>query len=133
MSMIKKTVFPILMATFWISLSEFVRNTLLLHNHWTEHYQSLGLMFPEQPINGAVWGIWSLCFAISIYMLSRKFSAIQTTFLSWFVGFVLMWFVLGNMGVLPFKILYFAIPLSILESFLATLIIVKLSKNNESS
>lgn len=127
MTTIKKTVLPILMATIWISISEFVRNTFLLHNYWTEHYQSLGLIFPEQPINGAVWGIWSLCFTISIYIISRKFSLIQTTFLSWFVGFVFMWLVVGNMGVLPFGILYFAIPLSILEAFLATFIIFKLS------
>jgi hypothetical protein len=34
--------------------------------------------------------------------------------------------VVGNMGVLPFNILYFAVPLSILEAFLAAFIIVKL-------
>jgi hypothetical protein len=42
-----------------------------------------------------------------------------------------MWLVVGNMGVLPFGILYFAIPLSLLEVFLATLIIVKLSTNRD--
>jgi hypothetical protein len=89
------------------------------------------LTFPEEPINGAVWGIWSLCFAIGIYFISRKFSLTQTTFLSWFVGFVFMWLVVGNMGVLPFGILYFAIPLSLVEAFLATFIIVKLSKKKE--
>ncbi len=126
-TMFKKTILPILLATIWISISEFVRNTFLLHNYWTEHYQSLGLTFPEQPINGAVWGVWSLCFAIGIYIISRKFSLMETTFLSWFVGFVFMWLVVGNMGVLPFGILPIAIPLSLLEAFLATFIIFKLS------
>lgn len=119
---------PIVLATIWISISEFVRNTFLLHNYWTEHYQSLGLTFPEQPINGAVWGVWSLCFAIGIYVISKQFSLIQTTAIAWFMGFVLMWIATGNMSVLPFGILVFAIPLSILEAFLATLIIKKLSK-----
>jgi len=32
------------------------------------------------------------------------------------------------MGVLPFRILYYAFPLSILEAFLAAFIIVKLTK-----
>jgi hypothetical protein len=86
------------------------------------------MTFPEEPINGAVWGIWSLCFAICIYILSQKYSLIQTTFLSWFVGFVFMWLVVGNMGVLPFGILPLAIPLSLLEAFLAALIIRKLSE-----
>lgn len=131
MTTVKKKIFPIFMATIWISISEFVRNSFLLHNYWTEHYQNLGLTFPEQPINGAVWGIWSLCFAIGIYIISRKFSIIETTFLSWFVGFVFMWLVVGNMGVLPFGILYIAIPLSILEAFLAASIIIKLSTNKE--
>ena len=127
MKTIKKTVLPILIATIWISISEFVRNSFLLHNFWTEHYKTLGLTFPEQPINGAVWGIWSLCFAIAIYIFSKKYSLVQTTFLSWFVGFVFMWLVAGNLGVLPFGILLYAIPLSLLEAFVATYIIFKLS------
>ena len=121
-----KSAAAILIATIWISISEFVRNSILLHNFWTEHYKTLGLTFPEQPINGAVWGIWSLCFAIAIYIFGKKYSLVQTTFLSWFVGFVFMWLVIGNLGVLPFGILLYAIPLSILEAFVATYIIFKL-------
>jgi hypothetical protein len=126
MKTIKKTVVPILIATIWISISEFVRNSFLLHHFWTEHFETLGLTFPEQPINGAVWGIWSLCFAIAIYIFSKKYSLVQTTILSWFVGFVFMWLVVGNLGVLPFGILPYAIPLSLLEAFVATYIIFKL-------
>ena len=127
MNTIKKTILPILVATIWISISEFVRNELLLKSYWTSHYESLGLVFPSGPINGAIWGIWSLLFALAIYIIARKFNLVQTTLLSWFVGFVLMWVVVGNMGVLPFKILIYAIPLSLLEAFLATFIIKKLS------
>jgi hypothetical protein len=123
----KKTVLPILFATIWISISEFVRNSLLLHSYWLEHYKNLGMNFPEQAINGAVWGIWSLCFAIAIFILNKKFSMLQTTFLAWFLGFVLMWLVTGNMAVLPFPILPFAIPLSLLEAFVASFIINKFS------
>ena len=124
-----KTIFlPILLATIWISLSEFVRNEHILKSYWTDHYESMGLVFPSEPINGAIWGVWSLLFAVSIYLISRKFGLGQTTLISWLVGFVLMWVVTGNMGVLPFGILYFAVPLSVLEAFLASWIIVKLSK-----
>lgn len=121
----KKNVLPILIATIWICISEFVRNTLLLHSHWVEHYQKLCLSFPERSVNGAVWGIWSLCFALAIYFIAQKFSLTQTTLFSWFVGFVFMWLVIGNLGVLPFGILPIAIPLSLLEAFLASLIIKK--------
>lgn len=127
----KKTVLPILLSTIWISLSEFVRNEFIVKSYWTGHYEKLGLVFPSEPINGAVWGIWSLCFAISIFILSKKFSLIQTTLLSWFVGFVLMWIVIWNMSVLPTGLLLFAVPLSLLETFVAGLIIRRLTHKVE--
>jgi len=128
MNIFKKIILPILLATTWISISEFARNEFLLKSYWTNHYEKLGLVFPSEPINGAVWGIWSLCFAIAVFIIAKKFSLLQTTLLSWFVGFVLMWISSGNVGVLPFGILPFAIPLSFLEAFLASFIIVKLSE-----
>lgn len=126
MNFFKHTALPVLLATVWISVSEFVRNEFLLKTFWTNHYEAMGLTFPSEPANGAIWGVWSLCYAISIFIIAKKFSLIQTTFLAWFVGFVLMWLVTGNMNVLPFGILPFAIPLSILEAFLAAFIIKKL-------
>ena len=126
MNFLKKTILPVLLATVWISLSEFVRNEIIVKSYWTKHYESLGLVFPSEPINGAVWGLWSFLFAIAIFIISKKFNLLQTTFLSWFVGFVLMWLVIGNMGVLPDGLLYLAIPLSLLEAFVASLIIKKL-------
>ena len=123
----KKTILPVLLATIWISISEFVRNEFLFKSFWTEHYEKLGLIFPDAPVNGAVWGIWSLVLAIFIFILIKKFTLWQTTILGWIAGFVLMWLVVGNLGVLPYGILLFAIPLSLLEVFLAAWIIKKIS------
>ena len=123
----KKTVLPILLATIWISVSEFVRNEFIAKSYWTGHYEKLNLVFPAEPINGAIWGVWSLLFAIAIFIISKKFSLLQTTFLSWFVGFVMMWVVAWNLGVLPVGILIIAVPLSLLEAFVASFIIKKLS------
>jgi hypothetical protein len=128
MSFFKKTVFPILVATIWISISEFVRNEFLVKSLWTEHYAKLGMIFPSEPINGAVWGVWSLLFAIAIFIISRKFNLNETALLSWLVGFVLMWVVIGNMDVLPEGLLLYAVPLSLIEAYLASLIMHKLSK-----
>lgn len=130
MNFLRKTVLPVFLATAWISISEFVRNEFLIKSYWTEHYKNMGLTFPAEPVNGAVWGIWSMLFAIAIFIIAKKFSLVQTALLSWFIGFVLMWFVIGNMGVLPMGILPFAIPLSLLEAFLAAYIIKKLSRAN---
>jgi hypothetical protein len=126
MTTMKKTVLPIVLATIWISISEFARNEFIVKSYWTEHYQKLGLVFPAEPVNGAVWGLWSLLFAIAIFIISKKFSLLQTTFLSWFVGFVLMWIVAWNLSVLPPEILFIAVPLSLLEAFVASVIIKKL-------
>lgn len=131
MNFLKNTIVPIFVATIWISISEFVRNELIVKSYWTEHYESLGLVFPSEPVNGAIWGVWSLLFAIAIYIILRRFTLTQTVFLSWFVGFVLMWVVVGNMGVLPSGILFIAVPLSLLEVFVATILIKKLSGNNK--
>ena len=126
MKIIKQSL-SILLATIWISLSEFVRNEFLVKSFWIKHYQELGLTFPSEPVNGAIWGIWSLLFAMTIYIIAKKFTLIQSTLLSWFVGFVLMWVAIGNLGVLPYGLLVYAIPLSFLEAFIAALIIKKLT------
>jgi len=132
MKYLKNNVLAILLATIWISLSEFARNEFLLKSYWTDHYRDHvnDLPFPDDPLNGAVWGLWSLLFAIVIFIISRKFTLGQTTLLSWFAGFVLMWVVTWNMGVLPASILVYAVPLSLLEAFIATLIIKKLAKHS---
>jgi hypothetical protein len=125
MKFIKSTILPVLLATIWISISEFARNQFIVQSYWKEHYQALGFTFPSQPVNGAVWGLWSLLFAAAIFVFSKKFTLVQTTFISWFVGFVMMWVVIGNLGVLPYGLLPFAIPLSLFESFVAAWIIKK--------
>lgn len=123
----KRALLAIISAALWISLSEFIRNQLLFQSYWIEHYQSLGLIFPTSPINGLIWGIWSLVFAIIIYVLAQRYSFKETTGLSWVIGFVLMWLVIGNLRVLPYKMLYIAIPFSLIEVIVATLIIFKIS------
>jgi len=123
--MIKKTILPVLLATIWISISEFLRNEVLFKSYWTEHYTNMGITFPSEPINGAMWGVWSLLFAISIFVVSRKFNLLESSILAWLYGFVMMWVVLGNLNVLPFGLLLFAVPLSMLEAFLAVWIIKK--------
>ncbi len=129
--MMRKTVLPLLLSTIWISVSEFVRNEFIVKSYWIEHYEKLGITFPSEPVNGAFWGIWSLFYAISIFIVSKKFNLIQTTFLSWFFGFVLMWIVVWNMGVFPPSILVFALPLSLIEAFLAGYIIKRLSYHKD--
>ena len=121
-----RIIITVLLTTIWISISEFVRNEFLVKTLWTDHYGRIGLTFPSEPVNGAVWGLWSLLFAILIFILARKFTLLQTTLIGWLAGFAMMWVAIGNLGVLPFRLLIYAIPLSFLESFIASYITRKL-------
>lgn len=121
-----KDILAVLLSTIWISTSEFLRNQLLFASYWTEHYQQMGLQFPASPINGAIWGIWSLLLALLIRFIASKFSIMQTIGISWLAGFVMMWLVIGNLNVLPMGILTFAIPWSLFECGGAAWIIFRL-------
>ncbi len=121
----KKIIVPITLATVWIGISEFVRNEFWLKPYWHDHYQAKGLLFPDAPVNGATWGVWSFLFAACMYMISNGSSFRKTFIVSWMMGFLLMWVVIGNLGVLPFGILPYALPLSIVEVLGATWIIFK--------
>jgi hypothetical protein len=125
------TVAPVVRAVpiagLWIGLSEFVRNEVLLPDRWDAHYAALGPAFPRDPINVAIWLVWSLVFAGVLYALTRRFSLTATTALGWTAGFVMMWLVTWNMAVLPLGILPFAVPLSLLETFVAAYLCLRLA------
>lgn len=107
----------------------FFRNEILLKKYWVEHYQSLGMFFPSAPVNGIMWVVWGFLFALAIYLLSRKFNLIQTALISWLMAFVLMWIVIWNLNVLPIAIFIYAVPLSLLETFIGSYICKKISPN----
>lgn len=123
--MMKKTLLPILLATVWISLNEFVRNELVLKTSWVGHYEQLGIIFPSEPINGALWGGWSLIMATVFFALSKNFSLWESFAVGWLAGYAAMWVVVGNLGVLPMDILPVAISWSLVEAFGAVYVIRK--------
>lgn len=122
-----KSLLTILVTGIWVNVSEFFRNELLFKSYWTNHYQSLGLTFPSQPINGALWGMWGFVFAGMIFMLSRQFSLLNTVIIGWVMGFVLMWITLWNLSVLPIGLLAYAVPLSLLEVLVAAYLCKRLA------
>ena len=123
-----RSITAIILTGIWVSASEFLRNQFLLATYWKSHYQSLGLVFPSRPVNGMMWGLWSFLFAVAIFIIAKRFSLIQTTLLSWFMGFILMWIALWNLSVLPGGILVYAIPLSLVEAFTGSWICKKMQK-----
>ncbi|HMQ76404.1 MAG TPA: hypothetical protein PKE21_16270 [Flavobacteriales bacterium] len=112
-----RTVVAVLAITIWVSINEFVRNQVVLAEHWTVHYAGLGLTFPAAPLNGAVWGLWALLLAVAVVWLAQRCTLWAVGLTAWWVGFLLMWVVIGNLGVLPMGILPVAVPWSLLEAF----------------
>jgi len=119
----KKLALATLASGVWINLSEFLRNELLFKQRWIDKYKALGLEFPSAPINGAMWVVWGFLFAGCIVILRRKLSFTETILLGWFMGFVLMWIVIGNMNVLPLGLLQVAVPWSLVEVGIAVVIV----------
>lgn len=122
-----KSLAAVLLTCVWVNASEFLRNEVLFKSYWVEHYRSLGLAFPSAPVNGMLWGLWGLLFSVAIFLISRKFPLAHTAFLSWFTGFVLMWVVIFNLGVLPAALLIYAVPLSMLEAFVGSYLCAKIA------
>jgi hypothetical protein len=119
----KKSFFPIICVGLWIVFSEFVRNELLFKHFWIQQYQQLGLQFETTPLNGIFWLIWSMIFAASIFILLRRFTPRETIAIAWVMGFVLMWIPLYNLRVLPLRLVYYALPMSVAEVVIAVSII----------
>jgi hypothetical protein len=120
----------IVLAGLWVGASEFLRNQLLLADRWQAHYASLRVVFPSAPVNAVVWMVWSFVFAGLLFSMSRRFTLIQTTALGWVAGFLMMWLVIWNLDVLPLATLPFAVPLSLLEAFVASYICVKVAPSS---
>ena len=119
----KKKALSILITGIWITISEFVRNELLFKNYWIDHFNSIGLEFETQPLNGILWMVWSFILAYIISRLIQKFSFKETIFLSWLPAFLMMWITIYNLQTLPLQLLLFAVPLSLLEVFVAGIFI----------
>lgn len=114
---------PVLAAALWIALAEILRNAFIVKPYWQAHYAELGLAFPDSALNGLAWVLWSLCFAVLIWAILRRFALLEGSAVAWFAGFFMMWVVTGNLGVLPLRMLLWAVPFSLVETALAALIL----------
>jgi len=122
----KKTILPIILIGLWINISVTIGWMLILEGYWIEKYQSLNLVFPTGLINNITWMIWGFMLATIIFILSKKFCVIHTTFLAWFVAFVMMWTIVWNISVLPTGMLLFNIPFTLTVTYIGALISKKL-------
>ncbi|MFC1844799.1 hypothetical protein ACFLZ5_08425 [Thermodesulfobacteriota bacterium] len=122
----KKYLLAVLGSGVWINVSEFIRNELVIKKLWINGFNEMGLTFPSTPINGAVWGLWAFIFASILAWLTTRFSTLSSALIAWITGFVLLWLAMINMGVLPSGIIYWAVPWSFIEVYIAAQICSKI-------
>ena len=122
----KQLVLAVVGAGIWMNLNEFIRNEILLKQNWIDGFKEIGLIFPSEPINGAIWGLWTMIFVVLLVWLITKFNVFTSAIITWGLGFLLLWLAMWNMGVLPGGILYWAVPWSFIEVYVAGLICAKL-------
>ena len=115
----KTYILAVLGAGICMNISEFLRNELLFKDKWVTGFQNLGLTFPSDPINGAIWGLWSFIMCSIIVALLTHMSILKTTVITWTLGFVLMWVAMLNLGLFPDGLLTVAVPWSFLEVYLS--------------
>lgn len=121
-----RPLWQVLLLAVWINLAETVRWVLYTRPRFEAHYQRLGLELPNTPLNGILWMIWGIILATVVFMVARRFTLFQTTMITWFAAFVLVWIALWNCAVLPLEILPVVGPLSLGTMFIAALIARKL-------
>ena len=106
----------------WMNLSEFIRNEFVIKHMWIKGFEEIGLSFPSAPVNGLVWVIWTFIFCAVLTTLNMRFNALRSTIICWVTGFGLLLIAMWNIGILPKGILYWAVPWSFVEVYVAAFI-----------
>lgn len=131
MANFKKTIWQILLVSLWINIFETLRWILFAKPSVEMHFKAANLVLPNGPVNNLLWLIWGVIIAVMIFIISKKFKVLQTTFIVWITVYVLHWIALWNFAVLPIKILLLAVPLTFINVFVGALICAKfISKEN---
>ena len=122
MANFKKAIWQILLVSLWINIFETLRWMLFARPYIDVHFKAANLVLPNEPINNILWLIWGIIIAVMIFIISKKFKVLQTTFIVWIIVYVMHWIALWNMAVLPINILWLAVPLTFINALVGALI-----------
>jgi hypothetical protein len=122
MANFKKAIWQILLVSIWINISETLRWILFSKSYIDIHFEAANLVLPNDHINNILWIVWGIIIAVMIFIISKKFKVLQTTFIIWITVFVMHWLALWNFTVLPINILWLVVPLSFIEVLVGVLI-----------
>ena len=132
MTNFKKASWQILLVSLWINIFESLRWMLFAKPDIDMHFKTANLVLPNQPINNILWLVWGIIIAVMIFIISKKYKVVQTTFIVWITVYVMHWIALWNFAVLPINILWLAIPLTFINVLVGAFICTKftIKENN---
>jgi hypothetical protein len=131
MTNFKKVFWQVLIVSLWVNIFETLRWILFVKPDIDIYFKSANLVLPNGPINNMLWLIWGIIIAVMIFIISKKYKVLQTTFIVWVTVYVMHWIALWNMAVLPINILLLAVPLTFINVLVGALICNRfLSKEN---
>ena len=116
----------------WMNASEFIRNELVIKHVWVGGFEEIGLSFPSAPVNGLVWVVWAFIFCAVLAALNMRFNVLKSAIICWVTGFGLLWIAMWNIGILPKGLLYWAVPWSFVEVYVAAFICSRIVANEYS-
>lgn len=122
MKKFNKTIWQILVISIWINFFETLRWMLFAKPSIDLHFKAANLILPNEPINNIFWLVWGIIIAVMIFIISKKFNVLETTFIVWITVYVMHWIALWNMAVLPINILWLAVPLTFINVLVGALI-----------
>lgn len=122
MANFKKTIWQILLVSLWINISETLRWMIFAKPDIDNHFKAANLVLPNEAINNILWLIWGIIIAVMIFVISKKYKVLQTTFIVWIIVYVTHWIALWNFSVLPINVLWLAVPLTFINVFVGALI-----------
>jgi hypothetical protein len=117
-----KAIWQIFLVSIWINIFETLRWMLFAKPEIDMHFKAANIVLPNEPINNLLWLIWGIIIAVMIFIVSKKFKVLQTTFIVWITVYVMNWIALWNMAVLPINILWLAVPLTFINVLAGALI-----------
>jgi hypothetical protein len=122
MAIVNKAIWQILLVSIWINISETLRWILFAKPDIDIHFKAANLILPNEPVNYILWFIWGIIIAVMIFIISKKFKVLQTTFIVWIIVYVTHWIALWNFSVFPINVLWLAVPLTFINIFVGALI-----------
>jgi len=118
----KKAIWPVVILSIWINVAETIRWMVFAKPYFVSHYQKMNIEPPGGPLYLIIWIVWGVLLAILIYIISRKFSWIETTIMVWLSVFSGMWIMLFNQSLVTFPVLLTLAAFCFIEILIAVLI-----------